>query len=156
MSSNVFLVERSIVLVCHTFWSILPSASVFQRWSPSALVQPDMTQLAGAEDKNVPPRVPVRDEVSRGPAAALGGWFVISKYNVISCDNKHSTQGNKWLLLPAALLLALDAVKARNKCNAFQPNHIFKAKWIFFKMLNDATGWGILAFFSKQPTAAAS
>lgn len=71
--------------------------------SISAPAPPDMTELAGAED-NGALRAPVRDEVGRVPATALGRRFFISKYNVIRCDNKHTTQGNKSLLLPTAVL----------------------------------------------------
>lgn len=99
-----------------------------------------MTKPAGAEDNDMLPRAPVRDEARGAPAAGLGGWFFISEYNVIRCDNKHTTQENKSLFLTAAVLLTLAAWKSWNKRNPFQPNRIFKAKWIFVKMLNDATG----------------
>lgn len=61
---------------------------------------------------------------------SAGDFFFISKYNVIRCDNKHTTQRNR-SLLPTAVLLALAVLKARNRCDPFQPNHIFKAKWVF-------------------------
>ena len=66
--------------------------------------------------------------MSRVPAAALGRRFFISKYNVIRCDNKHTTQANKSLLLPTAVLLALAAVKHETNANSFQLNHIFKSE----------------------------
>lgn len=102
------------------------AASIFQRRSPSTPARPGTTKPAGAED-NILPRAPVRDEVSRVPAAALGRQFFISKYNVIRCDNKHTTQANKSLLLPTAVSLALTAVKHETNVNSSQLNYIFKS-----------------------------
>lgn len=102
------------------------AASIFRRRSPSTPAQPGTTKPAGAED-NIPPRAPVRDEVSRVPAAALGRQFFISKCNVIRCDNKHTTQAHKSLLLPTAVSLALAAVKHETNVNSSQLNYIFKS-----------------------------
>lgn len=131
-SLPVFLAEKSLVLAGKTLWSrwflqtIFP-ASVFQRWPPSGPAGPDSTDPARWRSQTSP-RTPVRDEGSRAPAATLGGWFFISKYNVVRCDSKHTTQGNKSLLLPTAVFLAPAAWKARKRRDPFQLNHIFKAK----------------------------
>lgn len=94
--------------------------------------------------------------MSGGPAAGLGRRCFISKYNVMRSDNKHTTQRNKSLRLRTAVSLALAAIKSWNTRSPFQPNRIFKAQWTFVKMLNGAPRWRMLAYSSKQSTAAAS